>query len=244
MKRALLVTTGTVVGVASVLAYKPSTDALGNIPGVQTVGNLSPALATSGATANPAAATTPASTPSSAPASAAPSTPAATPAATATHKAAKKKVAKKKATHKAKKPVATHKATAKPKPTAAAAQPTQTTAASAPKPTATATPKPAPTQAATGFKDGTFTSSSQQVLSHGGYYGDLTANVTVSGGKITSINLNETGGGRNGMFAQAVQQYLVPEIIKTQNPRVGIVSGATGTSMALINALASVLQKA
>ena len=228
MKRALLVTTGTVVGVASVLAYKPNPGALSNIPGVQALG-ATQALAPAGANATPAAATSPASTPA-----AAPSTQAATPAATPTRKAAKHKTKKKRAT-------ATHKATAKP--TA-----TRTAAASAPKPTATATqkstPTPTPTQAASGFKDGSFTSGSQQVISHGGYYGDLTANVTVSGGRITAVNLSETGGGRNDMFAQAVQQYLVPEIIKTQNPRVGIVSGATGTSMALINALASVLQKA
>ena len=229
MKRALLVTTGTVVGVASVLAYKPSPDALSNIPGVQTLGSTQ-ALVPAGASATPASATSPASTPA-----AAPSTQAASPAATPTRKATKKATK-----HKAKKKrTATRSATAKP---------TQTTAASAPKPTSTpkptATATPTPTQAASGFKDGAFTSGSQQVISHGGYYGDLTANVTVSGGRITGINLTETGGGRNDMFAQAVQQYLVPEIIKTQNPRVGIVSGATGTSMALINALASVLQKA
>ena len=228
MKRALLVTTGTVVGVASVLAYKPSPDSLSNIPGVQTLGSTQ-ALAPAEASATPASATSPASTPA-----AAPSTQAASPAATPTRKATKKATK-----HKAKKKTAT--ATR-----SATAKPTQTTAASAPKPTTkpSATATPTPTQAASGFKDGAFTSGSQQVISHGGYYGDLTANVTVSGGRITGINLSETGGGRNDMYAQAVQQYLVPEIIKTQNPRVGIVSGATGTSMALINALASVLQKA
>ena len=37
MKRAILVTTGTIVGITSVLAYKPSIDALALVPGTESL---------------------------------------------------------------------------------------------------------------------------------------------------------------------------------------------------------------
>lgn len=216
MRRAILVTTGTVVGVASVLVYKPSVRLAENTLS----GNLGLAAATSVANSTPVTATPAKATAATTPATATPATAPATPAKARTHK---KRVA---ARVRAK--------------TTAAAKPRATAVA---KPRAKAKPKPAATTpAASGFVDGSFNAPSQQVISHGRYYGDLAVSVKVSGGKISSISINESGG--NFQFADAVQQYLVPEIIRTQNIRAGIVSGATGTSMALINGLTAVLQKA
>ncbi len=218
MRRALLVTTGTVVGVASVLVYKPSVRLAENT----LTGNLS--LAASTAAANTTAVNTTTQAPPTAAARAS-----ANPATTARKaRSHRKRPAQARATSRAKARAST---VAKPKATAR------------PKPRATARPKPVQTTpAASGFVDGNFSAPSEQVISHGRYYGDLAVNVKVSGGRISSISINESGG--NYQFAGAVQQYLVPEIIRTQNVRAGIVSGATGTSMALINGLSAVLQKA
>ena len=208
MRRAILVTTGAVVGMASVIAYKPSERMA--VSGLS-VTSLTPASVNTSTTASSTAA--PAAT-----------TAAATPA--ATRKARAHKARARKRTTGAR----THKAT-----TAARAKATST-------PTTASTPKPTVASGAFTNADGTFRSASQQVVSHGRYYGDASIAVTVHAGRITAITFNETGG--NFQFADAVQQYLVPEIIKQQNVSVGIVSGATGSSMALINGLNSVLKKA
>lgn len=210
MRRAILVTTGTVVGVASVVIYKPSERlAVSNL----SVMSLTPAASQVTSTSASPTATS----------SAAASSPAATP--TSTRKARAKR-------HKATS-AATHKAKARAK--------ARTTARATAKATATTTAKPAPSGAFANA-NGTYHSPTEQVVSHGRYYGDATIAVTVSSRRITDITFNETGG--NFQFADAVQQYLVPEIIKQQNVSVGIVSGATGSSMALINGLNAVLRKA
>ena len=92
--------------------------------------------------------------------------------------------------------------------------------------------------------DGTYSGSSQNVESRGHFYGTLGASVTVSGGKITAITFNQSPTARNERFISAVQSVLVPEIIRTQNVRVGIVTGATGTSVALIYSIENALSKA
>ncbi len=210
MRRAILVTTGTVVGVASVIAYNPSQRLA--VSGL-TVTALTPASATTATTATQASTATPA--------------PAQTTAATTTTTAAK--------------PATKHKAKAHKRATATTKK--RATGTTKKRATATATPKPVATAAGPfANADGTFHSSTQQVVSHGRYYGDATVSVTVRAGHITNIQFNETGG--NFQFADAIQQYLVPEIIKQQKVSVGIVSGATGSSMALINGLNSVLKKA
>ena len=58
---------------------------------------------------------------------------------------------------------------------------------------------------------------------------------------MTELSFSQTPTGRNEQFINAVNTYLVPEILRTQNVTVGIVTGATGTSMALINSLKSAL---
>ena len=221
MRRAILVTTGAVVGAASVIAYKPSERMA--VSGLS-VTSLTPASANTPTTAQTPTPTTPTTTAAPAATTATTTRATATPRATATHRARKRRARAKVAVHRAR-PSRRTRATQKPK--------ARATAASTPRATATSSGPFA-------NADGTYRSATQQVVSHGRYYGDATISVTVRSGHITAINFNETGG--NFQFADAVNQYLVPEIIRQQKVSVGIVSGATGSSMALVNGLNSVLR--
>ena len=226
MKRAILVTTGTVVGITSVLAYKPSIDALTLVPGTESLSTTTEVKSAeaSAATTTPSATATDAATAAATESAAASATPSATTAkASATTKATAK---------------ATAKTTASAKPSSSATS----SASSTPTATPTATATPTPTATASGsFTDGTHTGNTATVESHGRNYGTLVATVTVSNGKMTDLSFAQTPEGRNAQFINAVNQYLVPEILRTQNVSVGIVTGATGTSMALINSLKSAL---
>jgi len=72
-------------------------------------------------------------------------------------------------------------------------------------------------------------------------YGTLVATVTVSGGKMTALSFQQSPTGRNERYIDSVNSYLVPEILSTQNITVGVVTGATATSMALIYSLQDAL---
>ena len=181
MKRALLVTTGTVVGITSVLAYKPNVDAISHIPGAEALSSSagtrtgSAARSAAARTANPASTTPPAAAANS---------------------------------------------------------------------DAESTSSPAETaQSATGssLPNGTHSGGVSTVESHGRTYGSLVASVTVTNGRMSEISFQQDPSGRNAPFIDAVNTYLIPEILRTQNVTVGIVSGATGTSMALIHSLQSAL---
>ncbi len=86
-----------------------------------------------------------------------------------------------------------------------------------------------------GWKDGKYTGSAR------GFGGTVSVTVTIKGGKITSVSTS--GKGETASYwsrAQAVKG----RIIKTQNPRVDAVSGATYSSNGIINAVINALSKA
>ena len=221
MKRAILVSTSTVLGVAAALSYQPGSQTAQAL--MDLTGASQPAAQTDPVAAPEATATEPAA----APTTAEPSTAAAPSAAASASPAA----AKPKATTKPK-------ATAKPKP--------QTAATTAPAPAATAAapaPAPAPTKAAsTGPR--TLTGNSFPAAHGREFYGDVVATVTLEGGKMTNLSFTETPSGRNERYITAVRQYLLPAILQAQNVNVGYVSGATATSEAFVKSLQSALAKA
>ena len=87
-----------------------------------------------------------------------------------------------------------------------------------------------------GFKDGTYEGSSP------GYGGDITVSVTVSGGKITSIDIISAAG-EDAAYLN-MSKPILDEIVKTQNLEVDTVSGATLSSVGMRNAVILALQQA
>jgi len=86
------------------------------------------------------------------------------------------------------------------------------------------------------YKDGTYEGSAR------GYHPGLTVSVTVSGGKIASIEItshNETPG-----FYEKAFNSVPDEIIDSQSTSVDTVSGATRSSVGIINAVANALKNA
>ena len=214
MKRAFLVTTSTVLGVAAVLSYQP---------GSQTTQAL---MELTGA-AEPLSTTTPdATTPAEtapAPTADAPTTDAAaTPSATATTAPQ---------ANASTKPSASQKPSATPK----------ATTTTAPAPTKTADAAPAPTKAATATR--TLTGTAFPALHGRESYGDVVATVTLDGNTMTALTLSQSRGGKNDRYIDAVRQYLLPAILQAQDVNVGYVSGATATSEAFIQSLQAALAK-
>lgn len=85
------------------------------------------------------------------------------------------------------------------------------------------------------YKDGTYTGSGT------GYGGKITVAVTISGGKIASIDVrshNET----SSFFSKA--KPVLSRIVSAQSTNVDTVSGATYSSVGLINAVRDALAKA
>lgn len=87
-----------------------------------------------------------------------------------------------------------------------------------------------------GFKDGTYTGSAQ------GFGGQISLSVKVSGGKITSIDINSASGEDASYFNQA--KAIIQNIIDAQSPDVDTISGATYSSTGIKNAVIKALQKA
>lgn len=86
------------------------------------------------------------------------------------------------------------------------------------------------------YKDGTYTGTAN------GFKPGLTVQVTISGGKITKIDIvdhNETPS-----YARMPMQLIPNEIINNQSTNVDTVSGATRTSVGIINAVADALKQA
>ena len=230
MKRAFLVTTSTVVGVAAVLGYKPNSDTAQALLDITGASNTS---STSTTTADPTTApAAPQQTAAAEPTAAAPQETTAAPAST-TPKATTKP-----------KPATKPKATKKPKatPTKQASQgssatTTQPAATEAPAPT----PTPTPTKAAGVSK--TVTGDAAQANAHGTNYGMITVTVTLVDGKMTKITATQNPEGRNYPYIQAVRQYLIPAVLKAQKANVGYVQGATSSSQGFIDSLQSALSK-
>lgn len=87
-----------------------------------------------------------------------------------------------------------------------------------------------------GLKDGVFTGKAE------GFGGDVVVDVTISGGKITAIEVRPHQ--ETPFIADEAIETLKNNILQSQNPNVEIVSGATYTSKAVIAAVEQAVNKA
>lgn len=87
-----------------------------------------------------------------------------------------------------------------------------------------------------GYKDGTYQGSGT------GFGGTITVQVTVSGGKITSVDILSASGETGSYFASA--QGVVSKVLSSQSPNVDAVSGATYSSNGIIQAVQNALSQA
>ena len=87
-----------------------------------------------------------------------------------------------------------------------------------------------------GYKDGTYQGSGT------GFGGTITVQVTISGGKIASIEILSASGETGSYFASA--KGVISKMISGQTPNVDAVSGATYSSNGIIQAVQNALSKA
>ena len=86
------------------------------------------------------------------------------------------------------------------------------------------------------YKDGTYTGSSQ------GFGGEIKVKVTVSGGKISAIDIIEAGGEDEAYLSMA--EDIVKTILDKQTTDVDTISGATYSSTGIKNAVGQALEGA
>ncbi len=104
------------------------------------------------------------------------------------------------------------------------------------------TPAPTPTPVSSGqYKNGEYTGSVADA-----YYGYVQVKAIISGGKITDVQFLSYPNDRN--TSRSINSQAMPilksEAIRAQSAKVNIVSGATDTSLAFRQSLASALVKA
>ena len=87
-----------------------------------------------------------------------------------------------------------------------------------------------------GYQDGTYQGSGT------GFGGTITVQVTVSGGKITAVDILSASGETGSYFASA--QGVVSKVLSSQSPNVDAVSGATYSSNGIIQAVQNALSQA
>ena len=87
-----------------------------------------------------------------------------------------------------------------------------------------------------GYKDGTYQGSGT------GFGGTITVQVTVSGGKITAVDILSAAVETGSYFASA--QGVVSKVLSSQSPNVDAVSGATYSSNGIIQAVQNALSQA
>ena len=87
-----------------------------------------------------------------------------------------------------------------------------------------------------GYKDGTYQGSGT------GFGGMITVQVTVSGGKITAVDILSASGETGSYFASA--QGVVSKVLSSQSPNVDAVSGATYSSNGISQAVQNALSQA
>lgn len=92
-----------------------------------------------------------------------------------------------------------------------------------------------------GLRDGQYTGDAADA-----FYGLVQVKATVSGGKITDVQFLQYPNDRsNSIFInKQAMPYLKQEAVTAQSSQVDIISGATDTSMAFIQSLASALSQA
>jgi uncharacterized protein with FMN-binding domain len=125
-----------------------------------------------------------------------------------------------------------------PKPTPVYTAPPQPTPTPPPAPTPTPTPPPQPKGQ---YTDGQYTGSVADA-----YYGNIQVQATISGGKLTNVTFLQYPSDRSysrSVNGQAMP-YLKAEAIAAQSANVDIVSGATDSSQAFQQSLASALAQA
>jgi len=91
------------------------------------------------------------------------------------------------------------------------------------------------------YKDGTYTGSVANA-----YYGNVQVQATIQSGKITAVNFLQTPDENpNSIYVnQAATPYLKQEAIQAQSSKVSTITGATFTSQAFTQSLASALSQA
>ncbi len=101
---------------------------------------------------------------------------------------------------------------------------------------------PAPTTPAqTGYKNGQYTGNVADA-----FYGQMQVKAIISGGKLTDIQFLQypNHAGHSSQISSSSLPQLKSEAIHAQNANVNIISGATQTSQAFIQSLASALSQA
>ncbi len=102
-------------------------------------------------------------------------------------------------------------------------------------------PSTAPTAAQSGYKDGTYTGSIADA-----YYGPVEVQATIKGGALNNVSflLFPNGHQTSTYINEQVMPMLTQEAISAQSANVNGISGATFTSQAFQQSLASALRKA
>ncbi|MCD8125509.1 MAG: FMN-binding protein, partial [Lachnospiraceae bacterium] len=89
---------------------------------------------------------------------------------------------------------------------------------------------------AAAYADGVYTGSAQ------GFGGQITVQVTISGGVMTAIKIVSAPGETSSYLARA--KSVISDMLKSGSPNVDVVSGATYSSTGIINAVKRALNKA
>lgn len=91
------------------------------------------------------------------------------------------------------------------------------------------------------YKNGNYSGSAADA-----YYGSVQVSATISGGKITDVKFLQypNSHGTSVAINQQAMPYLVQEAVQAQSSNVQIISGATFTSQAFVQSLASALSQA
>lgn len=93
----------------------------------------------------------------------------------------------------------------------------------------------------TTYKDGSYTGTVANA-----YYGNVQVKVTISSGKITSVNFLQypNDNPNSSYISSQATPYLKQEAIQAQTANVNIITGATFTSQAFMQTMASALSQA
>ncbi len=86
------------------------------------------------------------------------------------------------------------------------------------------------------YQDGSYTASAQ------GFGGDITVTVTIQGGYISDITVDDASGEDSAYFSMA--EDILEDMLSAQSAEVDTVSGATFSSAGLKNAVAAALEEA
>lgn len=115
-----------------------------------------------------------------------------------------------------------------------------------PIPTPTPTPQPTPTPVPTPISQGQYRNGSYTGPVRDAYYGNVQVKAIISGGKIVDVQFLDYPQDRSTSIAinSQAMPYLTQEAIQAQSANVDIISGATDTSLAFQQSLASALSQA